>query len=199
MSNYGDEYSGSASLATATTHSDNSVYSQLGTSLSGGIGSIADTAPEDGYPDQPRHHDGRDVFRQRQSFRALQPGAHPGWAREWRHPIEMAHAYETLAHDGQLVSGTMADSPGEPDRDPASRRLATTTRSRPTRAIPARTGLRPSRSSPPRRRHGAHHAPQRGHGGNRYQMRTTVTRTSGARPARRRTTATPGSSAPIAT
>jgi penicillin-binding protein 1A len=29
-------------------------------------------------------------------------------------PIEMAHAYETLAHDGQLVSGTMADSPGSP-------------------------------------------------------------------------------------
>ena len=38
VSNYGDEYLGSASIATATTYSDNSVYSQLGTSLSGGIG-----------------------------------------------------------------------------------------------------------------------------------------------------------------
>src|SRR4051794_8928392 len=44
VSNYGDEYEGSASIATATTYSDNSVYSQLGASLSGGVGSIADTA-----------------------------------------------------------------------------------------------------------------------------------------------------------
>ncbi len=29
-------------------------------------------------------------------------------------PLEMAHAYETLAQDGQLVSGTMADSSGSP-------------------------------------------------------------------------------------
>src|SRR3954467_9045809 len=44
VSNYGDEYEGSASLSTATTYSDNSVYSQLGTSLNGGVASIADTA-----------------------------------------------------------------------------------------------------------------------------------------------------------
>src|SRR5204862_57644 len=42
--NYGDEYQGSASLATATTFSDNSVFSQLGMSLSGGPAAIAATA-----------------------------------------------------------------------------------------------------------------------------------------------------------
>jgi penicillin-binding protein 1A len=29
-------------------------------------------------------------------------------------PLEMAHAFATLAHDGQIVSGTMADSPDGP-------------------------------------------------------------------------------------
>ena len=68
-------------------------------------------------------------------------------------PLNMAHAFQTLAHDGQRVSGTMATSDGAPigiqkvsDEPPG--RAATW--SRPTPAIRARTGSRPSRSSLPR-------------------------------------------------
>ncbi len=40
--NYGDEYMGTASIATATTYSDNSVYSQLGAAV--GPANVAQTA-----------------------------------------------------------------------------------------------------------------------------------------------------------
>ena len=44
VNNYDDNYLGSASIATATTYSDNSVYAQLGTDV--GINDIVDTAHE---------------------------------------------------------------------------------------------------------------------------------------------------------
>ena len=43
-------------------------------------------------------------------------------------PLEMAYAYLTLQHNGELVSGTMADSPH------AARSRSTRSASRPTRA-----------------------------------------------------------------
>ena len=114
VSNYGDEYSGSASLATATTHSDNSVYSQLGTSLSGGIGSIADTAQKMGIQTSLATTTGVTYSVNGSPFEPYNPALILGGLENGVTPIEMAHAYETLAHDGQLVSGTMADSPGSP-------------------------------------------------------------------------------------
>ena len=114
-------------------------------------------------------------------------------------PLEMAHAYETLAHDGQIVSGTMADSPERPigiqrvddangnpvetnNGDPGQDRVETKQVISPTVAATARG-----------------HAPQRRHLRNRYRTPTTATRISWGRPARPRTTATPGSSAPTKT
>ena len=47
VNNYDDNYFGSASIATATTYSDNSVYAQLGTRWSG-LNDIVKTAHEMG-------------------------------------------------------------------------------------------------------------------------------------------------------
>jgi len=113
VSNYGDEYLGSASITTATQYSDNSVYSQLGTSLQGGVASIADTAYKMGI-----HTDLRDP-QNRYSinggpFEPYNPALILGGLSTGVTPLEMAHAFETLAQDGQLVTGTMADSPSGP-------------------------------------------------------------------------------------
>ena len=62
-------------------------------------------------------------------------------------PLEMAHAYKTLAHDGQLVSGTMADSTGGPVGIQQGRPTRATTRCRdqPAAASGAGPRSRPSR------------------------------------------------------
>jgi penicillin-binding protein 1A len=113
VSNYEDTYQGSASLATATTYSDNSVYSQLGMSLEGGIKSIADTAFKMGIQtnlstSQAKYSVGDGPFE------PYNPALILGGLENGVTPLEMAHAFETLAHDGQIVSGTMADSPEDP-------------------------------------------------------------------------------------
>jgi penicillin-binding protein 1A len=113
VSNYEDEYQGSASLVTATTYSDNSVYSQLGMSLDGGIKSIADTAHKMGI--QTDLSTSKAKFSVGDSpFEPYNPALILGGLEYGVTPLEMAHAYETLAHDGQIVSGTMADSPEGP-------------------------------------------------------------------------------------
>jgi penicillin-binding protein 1A len=113
VSNYGDEYQGSASIATATTYSDNSVYSQLGSSLSGGVASIADTAHKMGIQtDLATSNSEYSV--NGSPFEPYNPALILGGLENGVTPLEMAHAYETLAHDGQIVSGTMADSPEGP-------------------------------------------------------------------------------------
>lgn len=113
VSNYEDSYEGSASLATATTNSDNSIYSQLGMSLDGGIKSIADTAYKMGIQtdlstSQAKYSIGDGPFE------PYNPALILGGLESGVTPLEMAHAFETLAQDGQLVSGTMADSPTDP-------------------------------------------------------------------------------------
>jgi penicillin-binding protein 1A len=113
VNNYEDSYQGSASLATATTYSDNSVYSQLGMSLEGGIKSIADTAHKMGIQtdlstSQAKYSVGG------APFEPYNPALILGGLESGVTPLEMAHAFETLAHDGQIVSGTMADSPEKP-------------------------------------------------------------------------------------
>jgi penicillin-binding protein 1A len=113
VSNYEDTYQGSASLATATTYSDNSVYSQLGMSLDGGIRSIADTAYKMGIQTD------LSTTKSKYSvgdgpFEPYNPALILGGLESGVTPLEMAHAFETLAHDGQIVSGTMADSPDGP-------------------------------------------------------------------------------------
>ncbi len=73
VNNYDDSYLGSASIATATTYSDNSVYSQLGTQV--GPQNVAATARGDGRRDRPLDQD--PVLDRRRPVRALQPGADP--------------------------------------------------------------------------------------------------------------------------
>jgi penicillin-binding protein 1A len=113
VSNYGDEYLGSASITTATQYSDNSVYSQLGTSLQGGVASIAGTAHKMGITTDLRDPQNRYAINDG-PFEPYNPALILGGLSTGVTPIEMAHAYETLAHDGQLVTGTMADSPNGP-------------------------------------------------------------------------------------
>ncbi len=111
--NYGDEYLGSASIATATTYSDNSVYSQLGMSLAGGPAAIAATANKMGIQtdlstSQTKYAVGDGPFE------PYNPALILGGLETGVSPLEMAHAYQTLQHNGQIVSGTMADSPDGP-------------------------------------------------------------------------------------
>jgi penicillin-binding protein 1A len=47
-------------------------------------------------------------------FEPYNPALILGGLRTGVTPLEMAHAYQTLQHDGQIVSGTMADSPNGP-------------------------------------------------------------------------------------
>ncbi|MGH2925827.1 MAG: transglycosylase domain-containing protein [Solirubrobacterales bacterium] len=109
--NYGDEYMGTASIATATTYSDNSVYSQLGAEV--GPANVAQTAYRMGIQTSLATP-GVDYSIGGNPFAPYNPALILGGLRTGVSPLEMAHAYLTLAHNGQLVSGSMADSPGEP-------------------------------------------------------------------------------------
>jgi penicillin-binding protein 1A len=108
--NYDDEYYGSSTLYDATLHSDNSVYSELALgrtdrciqgcggspAVRGGTKRIARTA----------HAMGIDTdFSTNPSMvlGAIDPGVTP---------LEMAHAYETIATGGERVGGNLDASPG---------------------------------------------------------------------------------------
>ncbi len=90
VSNYGDNYLGSASIATATTYSDNSVYAQLG--LDVGLNDIVDTAHDLGISSELESN----------------PALILGGLKTGVTPLEMAYAYNTLANGGARVSGTEA-------------------------------------------------------------------------------------------
>jgi penicillin-binding protein 1A len=113
VSNYEDHYLGSASIATATTNSDNSVYSQLGMSVDGGPAAIAATANKMGIEtdlstSETKYSVGEGPFE------PYNPALILGGLETGVTPLEMAHAYLTLQHNGQIVSGTMASSPDAP-------------------------------------------------------------------------------------
>ena len=192
--------SGSASIATATTYSDNSVYSQLGMSLAAAPAASPATANKMGIQTDLATTTGREVLGQRQPLRAVQPGADPRRAGDRRLPARDGARLRDAQHNGQIVSGTMADSPTGPvgiQRVDDSRRRP---RGDQPAATPARTRSRPSRSSRPSVAATARHPPtQRGHVGTGTQRLHRRPVPSRARPARPRTTATPGSSAPTRT
>jgi penicillin-binding protein 1A len=96
VENYEDNYLGSASITTATTYSDNSVYAELG--LQVGPENIAETAQRMGI----------------ETPISTNPAMILGGLEQGVSPLNMAHAYLTLAHDGQRVSGTMATADGAP-------------------------------------------------------------------------------------
>ena len=111
--NYGDEYYGSSSLELATIHSDNSVYAELALGRStrctsgcggspavrGGTKRIAHTAHEMGI-------DTKFSTNPSMVLGAIDPGVSP---------LEMAHAYQTIAADGERVGGNLDASLGPND------------------------------------------------------------------------------------
>ncbi|MEZ5156757.1 MAG: transglycosylase domain-containing protein [Solirubrobacterales bacterium] len=90
VNNYDDNYLGSASIATATTYSDNSVYAQLG--LEVGINDIVKTAHDLGISSKLDDN----------------PALILGGLKRGVTPLEMAYAYNTLANGGVRISGTEA-------------------------------------------------------------------------------------------
>jgi penicillin-binding protein 1A len=110
VNNYEDSYLGSASLATATTYSDNSVYAQVGTQV--GPANVAATAQKLGVETDLATADRYSV--DGGPFEPYNPAIILGGLETGVTPLEMAHAFETLAMDGQRVSGTLASSDGGP-------------------------------------------------------------------------------------
>ncbi len=110
VDNYNDSYLGSASIADATTYSDNSVYSQLGTEVGPqnvaatanamGVDTNLSTDTEYSIADGP--------------FEPYNPALILGGLEVGVTPLEMTHAYNTLAADGRRLSGTMAANAGGP-------------------------------------------------------------------------------------
>jgi penicillin-binding protein 1A len=100
VKNYDNNYLGSASLITATQYSDNSVYADLGLHLKKtpkeSTRYIAGTAHKMGIT----------------SPLSVNPAMVLGGLKVGVNPLEMAHAYETLAEGGVRVSGTLAPRPG---------------------------------------------------------------------------------------
>ncbi|HEU5062927.1 MAG TPA: penicillin-binding transpeptidase domain-containing protein, partial [Solirubrobacterales bacterium] len=98
VANYGDSYLGSASLATATTYSDNSVYAQVGLeSIKGSTHAIARTAHRLGV----------------RTHLSTNPAMVLGGLKEGVTPLEWTYAFTTLANNGDRVSGTLAPDPGD--------------------------------------------------------------------------------------
>jgi penicillin-binding protein 1A len=98
VKNYADSYLGSASLATATTYSDNSVYAQVGLeSIKGTTRAIARTAHKLGV----------------QTHLSTNPAMVLGGLDEGVTPLEWTYAFTTLANDGDRVSGSLAPIPGD--------------------------------------------------------------------------------------
>jgi penicillin-binding protein 1A len=104
--NYEDSYLGSASLATGTTYSDNSVYAQVG--MQAGPENVAETAARMGIntdlsTENEYAPEGRD-------FAPYNPALILGGLTQGVSPLEMAHAYNTLEEDGNRITGTLGSS-----------------------------------------------------------------------------------------
>ncbi|HZI91639.1 MAG TPA: transglycosylase domain-containing protein, partial [Thermoleophilaceae bacterium] len=96
VNNYEDSYAGVASLWSATATSDNSVFAELG--LDVGTKRIAKLAQRMGL----------------RTTVSTNPAMTLGGLEEGLTPLEMAHAFSTIANRGVRVSGTLAASPGGP-------------------------------------------------------------------------------------
>ena len=97
VENYNDSYAGVTTLAGATTTSDNSVYAEVGYKLVG-TSAIARVARAMGV----------------RTPISRNPSMVLGGLKVGVTPLEMAKAYETLAHKGERVSGTLAPTEGGP-------------------------------------------------------------------------------------
>ena len=202
VNNYDDSYLGSASIATATTYSDNSVYSQLGTQV-GPAERRRDRATR--WGSRPTSSTKTEYSIADGPFEPYNPALILGGLEVGVTPLEMAHAYNTLAAGGNRLSGTMAAERRRPGRD--HRRLRRRGRLRGRRVLPAgRPGARRDRRQrrqqddrqagdrPRRRLDGQVDPLDRGLQRHRPARPEPATR-PGARPGPPTTTATPGSAA----
>src|SRR5215211_5720671 len=112
VSNYEDTYYGSSDLATATTHSDNSVYAELGIQV--GVQNVAQTAKDMGITSDLSDVSGNQYSIQGGDWEPYNPALILGGLSTGVTPLEKAHAYETIAMGGKRISGTMAASDGGP-------------------------------------------------------------------------------------
>jgi penicillin-binding protein 1A len=90
VSNYNDSYLGTASLWSATTNSDNSVFAELG--LKTGTKRIARLAEKMGI----------------RTKLSTNPSMTLGGLKEGVTPLEMAYAYSTIANDGVRMTSSLA-------------------------------------------------------------------------------------------
>ena len=110
VDNYNDSYLGSASIATGTTYSDNSVYSQLGSQV--GPENVAETANTLGIETDLSTDIEYSIGDN--DFAPYNPAMILGGLEVGVTPLEMTHAYSTIAADGMRLSGTMAANAGGP-------------------------------------------------------------------------------------
>jgi penicillin-binding protein 1A len=96
VNNYEDSYLGSASLATATTYSDNAVYVQVG--MEAGLKRVARTAEDLGI----------------RTPVSSNPAMTLGGLETGVTALDMAHAYASLASGGIRVSGTLGTAKNGP-------------------------------------------------------------------------------------
>src|SRR3712207_426690 len=94
VNNYEDAYAGVTSLASATTFSDNAVYAQVG--LKVGLENIAETAKRMGIRTPISRNCAMTLGGLKQGVTVL----------------DMAHAYQTIATGGKLVTGEMGSERG---------------------------------------------------------------------------------------
>ncbi len=96
VNNYEGAYSGVTTLARATTLSDNSVFAEVGFKV--GFKRIADMAKDFGI----------------RTPVSTNPAITLGGLKQGVNVLDMAHAFETLAHGGERVEGSLGASDGGP-------------------------------------------------------------------------------------
>ena len=101
VNNYEGAYSGSSTLARATTFSDNSVFAQVGIKV--GTRKVARLAERMGIRTQVSHNYAMTL----------------GGLKEGVTPLDMAHAYGTFASGGDLIYGTLSPGADNGRRDTA--------------------------------------------------------------------------------
>ena len=144
VNNYEDNYSGTTTLARATAFSDNSVFAEVGIKVGNGADRAAGGA--DGHP-----HAGLEQLRD-DSLGGLKQGVTP---------LDMAHAYETLAerraprHGQRWARPTTARSASRRSRSRRAARTSSSTREQAAVHARAARGRRPTRRDSILQRRGA--------------------------------------------
>ena len=188
VENYSDAYAGVTTLANATTTSDNSVFAEVGIKV--GTKKVAKLARRMGIRTPVSHNWAMTL----------------GGLKEGVTPLDMAHAYQTFARKGKLVYGSL--SPGTLGKNkpvPGPVGIHAITRADDDKKLKAirlpngdkatQQGQDPARARRGHRQHRRHDPPGRRQERHGASARSSARCPWRARPARPRTTATPGSSA----